>query len=212
MTRLILFALFSALVLPCAEAKDESLAGTLWVKFSPVNVAGETVGCELNYMTTAYDRAYLNGNLIAANGSISVRMSEDKRSAGMMLKVGIRDISRQDTSFERPTFAYLQTKNGNTAKAKAAKIDGELGYKLFVYSLSDPAVPPVLGDMIESPELTLGYNRKAGGIDVFVPLNLAVADSNVTANKQVSRKYSSASVDGFSQCLVTVLSQITGTQ
>lgn len=53
-----------------ALAADDSVFGTHWVKFQPIQVAGDVQGCQLTFLTVTADRVYLNGNQVAVNGSI----------------------------------------------------------------------------------------------------------------------------------------------
>ena len=59
-----------------ALAADDSVFGTHWVKFQPIQVAGDIQGCQLTFLTVTADRVYLNGNHVAVNGSIVLRATD----------------------------------------------------------------------------------------------------------------------------------------
>ena len=205
MERIVFGAMLLCLPLIALSA-DESILGTHWVKFQPVQIAGEIQGCQLTFLTVTKDRVYLSGNDVAVNGSIVLQTTE--RGLGILLKVGLKDLTSPSATFERPAFAYLQTAAGSTAKSKQQSTDGDPGYKLFVYSATDSDAMKVLTDLITSGKATIGYNRKIGGMDVLVPLDLMVADSDYTKNQKVIRTRSPVEANGFAECTNRVISRV----
>lgn len=189
-----------------ALAADDSVFGTHWVKFQPIQVAGDIQGCQLTFLTVTADRVYLDGNQVAVNGSIVLKGTD--RFFGLMLKVGLKDIASPSSKFERPAFAYLQTASGSTAKSRQQSDDGELGYRLFVYSATDNDTMQVLLELMASGKASIGYNRNIGGIDVLVPLDLMVADSEYTYDHKVIRTRSPEAAQGFAECTDRIISRI----
>jgi hypothetical protein len=189
-----------------ALSADESIFGTHWVKFQPVQVAGDIQGCQLTFLAVTTDRVYLSGNHVAVNGSIVLRATE--RTLGLMLKVGLKDMTSPSSTFERPAFAYLQTSAGSTAKSRQQSDEGEPGYKLFVYSATDNDTMKVLLELMTSGKASIGYSRKIGGIDVLVPLDLMVADSEYTQNQKVIRTRSPEAAKGFAECTERIISRV----
>ena len=55
-----------------ASAADDSVFGTHWAKFQPIQVEGDVQGCQLTFLTVTADRVYLDGNQVAVNGSIRI--------------------------------------------------------------------------------------------------------------------------------------------
>ena len=189
-----------------ASAADDSVFGTHWVKFQPIQVAGDLQGCQLTFLTVTADHVYLKGNQVAINGSIALSVND--RALGLMLKVGLKDLSSPSSTFERPTFAYLQTVSGSTAQSRQKSKDGEEGYKLFVYNATDNNTMKVLTELTTSGKASIGYSRKVGGMDVLVPLDLMVADSEYTQNQQVVRKRSPAAAKSFGECTERIISSV----
>ena len=64
----------------------------------------------------------------------------------------------------RPAFAYLQIASASTAKAHQIAVDGDPGYKLFLYRATDTEVVNVLKDLMRTGSLTIGYNRLSAWI------------------------------------------------
>ena len=186
-----------------AFAQDESsVVGTHWVKFEPVKSGGEVQGCSLAYLTVQADRAYLNGEWVAVNGSIQLATNTGNR-LGVLHKIGLKRVIA-NSPYERPYFSYIQTRSHSTAKVSGNEGDGEGGYKLFSYGL-DEAVAGVLKDMMDTGRLTIGYTRKQDGMDVLVPLDLRVADANYNSDGSVSRKRSPDALVAFAECFTSVV-------
>ncbi len=191
-----------------ANAADDSIYGTHWVKFEPIQVGGNLEGCSLVYLVAQADRAYLGGNPVAVNGSFMLRLDRTSKGIAVGFKAGLKDLSRSDASFTRPNFAYLQTATASTAQAKGNSFDGDEGYKVFAYSFADPVIATVLKELMASGNATIGYNRKTGGMDVSTPLDLMVVDSEYTADQKVLRKRSPTTMLGFSDCVVKFLGSV----
>jgi len=189
-----------------AQSADDSVFGTHWVIFEPVQVAGELQGCSLVYLAVQADRRYLNGDQVAINGSINISTALDNK-LGMMLKVGLRNLSK-GTPFERPYFAYLQTTSFSTNKVRQQSKDGDPGYKLFVYNVAEPTILKMLEEMLSTGKVSIGYNRKKDGLDVLVPLDLFVADSDYTGDGKVIRKTSPDGLLKFHECFSQVAERL----
>jgi len=190
-----------------AWSADDSVFGTHWVKFEPFQVAGQLKGCSLVYLAVQADRVYMNGDEVAVNGAISYRITDGNRLA-IIFKVGLKNISK-NSPFERPYFAYLQTANGSTAGATQEAFDGDDGYKIFVYSATEAVVQKVFSELLATSMVTIGYNRRGGGADVLLPLDLMIVDAEYTKEKKVIRKSEPSTVLGFTNCLTTVLDAVT---
>jgi hypothetical protein len=197
----------SILLMVCSHAfaVDSSVFGTHWVKFQPTTVEGRLNGCSLTYLSVQADRVYKNGDPVIVNGGIWLSATE--KSIGLMLKVGLKDFSRPTSKFERPNFAYLKGKNQNTAAATISSGPGDEGYSLFVYNITDVAVQSVYSDLL-SGEASIAFNRQPGGMDVVVPLDLFVVDSQYTTDYKVKREVSNSTITGFSECSMKLLENL----
>lgn len=185
-----------------AQSADDSVFGTHWVRFEPFQVSGELQGCSLVYLAVQADRLYLNGDQVAVNGAIQIRTTPGNRLS-LLLKVGLKNLSK-NKAFERPNFSYLQTTSFSTNKVRQQSLDGEQGYKLFVYDAIESTTSKMLMEMMDTGKVTIGYNRKKDGADVLVPLDLYVAESVYTADEKVIRKTSPDGLLKFNECLAQV--------
>ena len=202
-----------AVVLTCSTCAtaggDKSVIGTYWVRYQPIQVSGTLKGCQLNFMATTSDRTYRDGDIIAVNGSIVIRdYDKGPASTVLVLKVGLKDMTQQ-SSYERPAFSYLQTKTASTARAPQVAVDGDPGYKLFEYRVADSSVVGVLKEMMIARRVTIGFSRRKGGMDVLVPLDLMVTDTEFTETQEVMRKTSPDAALGRLQCVGDVLKGVT---
>jgi hypothetical protein len=180
-----------------AYAQDDSIYGTVKVTFQPVKSLGETWGCTFVYSVVYPDSVYLKGTPIAIDGDISLFQFGEK--LGLQLKIGVKKLAGVG-SIKPPNFAYLKTDNYSTAKAKQVIRDGDAGHRLFDYSLYDSSVIGVYNEMLESGKATVAFNRKKDGMDVLVPVDLRVVDSEVLKKKKVNRKISEKSLQDFAEC------------
>jgi hypothetical protein len=179
--------------------------GTHWVQFQPIQVKGEIQGCQLVFLTVIADHAYLHGNQVAVNGSIVLR--EIDTDLALVLKVGLKDITSLST-FERPAFAYLQTATASTAKAKQKSLDGDPGYRLFMYPITDTDTMAVLNELMTSAKVSIGYNRRSDGFDVLAPLDLMVTDSKYPEDQKVLRTRSPQVLNDFAECSMKVIEHV----
>ncbi|MGC2049455.1 MAG: hypothetical protein WA635_12700 [Gallionella sp.] len=180
-----------------AYAQDDSIYGTVKVTFQPVQTLGETWGCTFVYSAVYPDSVYLKGTPVAIDGNISLLQFGEK--LGLQLKIGVKKLAGVG-SIKPPNFAYLKTDNYSTAKAKQVIQDGDAGHRLFDYSLYESSVIGVYNEMLESGKVTIAFNRKQDGMDVLVPVDLRVKDSEVLKKKKVNRDISDKSLHDFAEC------------
>lgn len=180
-----------------ACAQDDSIYGTVKVTFQPVQSLGETWGCTFVYSAVYPDSVYLKGTPIAIDGNISLLQFGEK--LGLQLKIGVKKLAGIG-SIKPPEFAYLKTDNYSTAKAKQVIRDGDAGHRLFDYSMYELSAIGVYNEMLESGKVTIAFNRKKDGMDVLVPVDLRVADSEVLKKKKVKREISDKSLHDFAEC------------
>ena len=183
---------------------DDSIIGTHSVKFQPIQVGGELQGCTLVYMAVQYDSAYLDGSPVVIVGNIGI--GQFGANLILTLKVGVKNLVGNGP-IVRPNFAYLQTKSYSTAKVKQQAANGNEGFRLYTYSLFDPTVLNLYKEIMDSGKVTVGFNRKKGGMDVLVPIDLSVSDAESPDGDKVVRKRSNEAVSNFAICSTTLLNQ-----
>ena len=179
------------------------LVGTLRVEFSEISVAGKSEGCSLVYTSVFSDSVYRKGQLNVAVGNITFTGANAK-IIGFSLKVGVRPFLDSTAPFERPNFAYISTSQGSSAKVKQVAVDGDEGFKLFVYSFTDPQFMKVLQGILRNDVLTVGFNRTANGMDQKFEVDLRVEDSAFDA-AAYKRKQSVNSKKQFIECVLPLV-------
>ena len=200
---LITAAIVAIAVTP-AQAIDPSIfVGTIDVQFQPMQSAGVKEGCSLVYRAIQQDIAYQQGKLIAISGSI-VFISSNEGTPALGLKVATINLLDDHATPKRPYFAYIQTPHGTTAGSKVFQADSPdmPGGKIFTFNLDEDAMK-VMGDIHNGSQVTIGFNRTKGGMDVLVPLDLSVIESTVS-DTGYNRRHSDETIDQFSSCVLEI--------
>lgn len=180
------------------------LSGTYEVVYMPVQSAGRKHGCSLVYKAIALDQVYQNGRPIILIGNITFSLLQ--RTPALSLKMGIADALAASAAItSAPDMAYLQTASGSTAQSLHEAADVE-GYRLFVFKL-DVATTKVLGDLLSGEPVTLGFNRRKGGVDILFSLDTTVESATIQGGS-VSRNRSPKSVLAFGECVTELVNQI----
>ena len=187
-----------------AQAADNSMVGTHGVEFEPMLAQGNLQGCSLVYRAVQLDRAYLNGAPVMLTGNITIGLNGT--NMGLAFKVGLTNLLTNEGVI-RPNFAYLKSKKNSTAHISQKTSEGEGGHSFTVYSYFDPEVQGILDDILKSKKVTVAFNRKDGGLDVLVPIELDVADSTYPKGDTVLRVRSGETMKNFMGCHMALLDQ-----
>ena len=187
------------------ELLASGIVGTLSVEALDLRSAGSLFGCSLVYKSVFSDAVYQNGRLNVAVGNIT--FTADTNAPGLSLKIGVRPLLEPDAKFERPNFAYFNTSVASTAKTKQSAVDGDDGFKLFVYSLEDPVTQRVIKSLIDEDILTIAFNRNPNGMDQQFEVDLRVDDINVQGS-EFKRKTSSRAKTSFVSCMASLLENL----
>jgi hypothetical protein len=138
------------------------------------------------------DYAYRNGSPIVIVGNIGVHQEANMVLA---LKIGVKDLDVPNAPFTRPYFPYLQPLT--TARSRHETLDGDEGFRLIVVGLSE-ASNKLLLEMLDTGEVTIGFNRNKNNIDVLVPIDLKVFDAEPLPPQSFRRKRSDNAITQFS--------------
>jgi len=188
----------------CALEDRFALAGTAQVIFSPVQHEGTLSGCTLVFKAIAPDSVYRNGKLVFLNGNITIYSGPKRDKWTFLLKLATADLPLEPLKLEPPYFAYLQSAHGTTSRSVIRSADGDSGSgsRLFSFQINEDTLP-ILFDIMDGHEIKIGFNREKDGMDVIVPLDLSISDTDVTA-KGVVRKHSKNAVVSFRSCFSTI--------
>lgn len=187
--------------------KDTSVIGTHSVEFLPGQSAGVLHSSSLVYKAIHSDYVYQNGGLTMLVGSIG--LTESKGNTFLTLKIGTKDLEVENSVFVRPVLAYLQTNTASTIKSKHMVMDGDEGFLLVAISLDKNALK-LLQEMGETKKVSIGFNRREGGLDVIVPIDLTVTESEYKTSPteiKVIRKRSDKAVHNFYETALQIMNQ-----
>lgn len=159
--------------------------GTVDVYFQRITAAGKLEGCSLVFTTVTSDTAYLRGAQVLINGSLAMRLTNN--TILYSGKLGTRDLAgvlSGQGKWSAPTHFHFSSRNGSTAASgKIAQSETE-GYRLLIGPV-DSQFQKFLGDLADSGEFTVGFNRKPDGQDVLAPVNLTTALKQDASGKAV---------------------------
>lgn len=179
------------------------MEGTLEITPTEMTSGGKLIGCQLEYGAMFFDNTYSQGAPYVLKGSISLNGLNDNTNIGIGLKVGTnRLIPKADGGMtlipEKPFLAFLKAPSGVTnvnGYVDKYESDNLPGGMFYVYRL-DVKFLEIIEQMIEKKLVSIVFNRKEGGYDVTVPIDLTVA----SVNAKGQRTKSDNAMAAFSTC------------
>lgn len=190
-----------------ATTNPSVIAGTIKIDFQPMQSAGAKNGCSLIYDAVISDNVYQQGELTLLSGNITYMISAKGGLSTLGLKIGLMNTLNPNTRIEPPFFAYIQSLNGTTSKSKSISNDSDIpGFRLFDFQIDENSAR-VIDDILNGLPIEIGFNRKQGGLDVLVPLDLLVAESTISDSGLEHRK-SNEMISKFRSCFVEVSQQL----
>jgi hypothetical protein len=205
-----IFAIFVFLQVPsslvAAEAIVHGSTQTLWVLGYPVTREGVTRACSIEYNAAGQDYVYKNGALFGIVGNISLSR-ELKNGQDILvgsLKVILRDYDDKniDGTPSVPFSIHVVNKSGVSifGNPKMTFDSDTPGGRVQPYEFN-VEFTKIIGSIIEDKMITISFNRRQGGTDINVPLDLTV--KNFDPDKGAER--SVGMVKSFSDCLGLLL-------
>lgn len=178
--------------------------GTVSVEHSTLMRDGEFDGCSLTYMAYVRDHTYRSGAPAAVTGSLSAVGVGN--GIGTMLKVVVNDVSFHGGKLTLtpavPNAAYLRTKAGKSnAKSRVSSSSSDTPGALVTIFPFDEAMLEILEGIFDRSELIVAFNRKKGGLDVSVPIDVRVSNTDERGNRERSDQM----VDDFASCMGRLL-------
>jgi hypothetical protein len=169
----------------------------------PIQQGGDLIGCELSFKALNRDHAYRSNALVIIAGSV-IYMGPERY---LGLKLGLGDLPSGDPRNWRtiqakpaiPSFAYLQSPNGSTAKSKARDtVDSETSARLVLFNW-DAATVAVFSDILRGGPIKIGFNRQTNGMDLLTSIDLTVTETQ-TSGGDIKRRRSNEAVVQFANC------------
>ena len=162
---------------------------TLWVKGYPITREGNLVGCALEFNVAAQDYIYRQGRLSSLVGSITFNKADDPTKVPFYVgyKLIVRDLDGDNAVPNPPTSIHLVGSDGTIWKGdpkRSFPSDTQGGLNQLL--LPEDAMVRVFKGILETKSVVLAFNRRPGGTDVRVPLDLTVESSDLET-KSVKR-------------------------
>jgi hypothetical protein len=187
----------------------KDLAGTLRVDGKSLTRSGALVGCTLEFDAVVLDHQYRQGQPSLVAGSITLNLVQQGsvKNIGVGLKVVLKDATVRAGSPEvhyvdaPPYFAFLETPSGvSNVGGFVSKIKSDTpGGTFLIYRMDDSFMP--IYEALTEGSVVVAFTRKKDGLDVRVPLDLQVEQ---TDSSQVRRR-SAVAMDRFHACVGTLI-------
>ena len=205
MVGIVLALLSSDRTATAKEPIDQLLAnrlGTISTFAEPVFANGLLTGCSVNFNTLVRDFTYEAGTFAKVEGSFNLMTAKD--SLGVLLKIVVHDFDPKtyDLVPGKPVAALFVSGNAtslpflirsletDTPGAVVAVYDAEKTYPMLVQGLSAGTV-------------TVAFARAVGGMDMQVPVDVTVEDTDDNGNKKRSNKVATSFLE-CSQDLIEI--------
>ena len=183
---------------PSVGQNDPSTAeGTLFTRALRQASGGELFGCGIEFATVARDFATRRGERVVLNGSFNI-MKLDQHGIGYSLKLGVFPLVA-NAKPEAPALGYVRAPRSAPPPSSRRSPAEAPGYALFM-GPGGKEVLAIIDALLGEGIVEIGFNRKAGQIDVTAVLDLAVEDirgANGAAERIRSRKTQSE----LSECI-----------
>lgn len=174
---------------------------TLWTKGYVATSGGKPTGCTLEYNAVAQDHFYKHGGLISVVGNLGFHIAEkDGKSAPFAtLKVIVRDVSGDEITPATPAQIHLAASNGQSITGEPTESFSSdiAGGRVQILPVNQ-ALFDVFGEIARTKSLVVGFNRRPGGTDVVVPIDLTIKDRD---NKNGSVERSDEMLATFLRCI-----------
>lgn len=191
----ILIAALAAITPPPAFAQ-QSL--TFMTKAYPVSSGGKNIACGLEFEAGVSDRVYRQGELSAIAGSLYFYgYKGDQIQPFIGLKLVVKDRNAAGTSLtpNAPDQISIFGKDGKSlVSGYYGDSKGETpGSKLASFSF-DRNFDSIIASISQDDLLTVAFNRRPGGMDVRIPIDLSVGEDGKPGHKGETAMH-------FLQCL-----------
>jgi hypothetical protein len=186
-----------------AQAPDrfpDAMIGTVRTTFVADTAEGRLTSCSIQYNAFVRDWAYRQGRASSVVGNIGVMRGGKNLASTLKVIVNDVDMSGDDlkSTPKVPHAIYLRSVAGvSSALSFAAQEPSDTPGSLFAIFKIDERFFQIMDSMATTQRVDILFNRKAGSMDVAVPLDLTVASTNNTGQKTRSQE----TVSSFLQCV-----------
>lgn len=185
---------------PTIEQLLASRVGTTSNDAAPVFTNGVLTGCGVSFESLIRDFAYRQGSFSRVDGSFNLMAA--KNGMGILLKIVVNDLDPQTHTISpaAPVTAFFVSGNATSLPFLVGQLESDTpGAVVAVYSAEK--VFPMLFKSVSEGTVTVAFARKKGGVDVQVPIDLSVEDTDDNGKKLHSNK----AATNFSKCALELL-------
>jgi hypothetical protein len=164
-----------------------SRLGTTSIEAYPQFADGKLDACVVEFNSIARDYMYRQGGFMKIGGSFGLMTA--KGNVAVTLKIIVHDIELSTGTFtpSAPANGYFVFGNGTSISSQVAKYTSDTPGAIFAIFKIEPTFAQ-LAAAIDTGQVTFAFNRKSGGADVKVPLDLTVKDTDENGQKTFSRQ------------------------
>ena len=167
----------------------QARAGTTHATAAPQFSDGKLNGCIVDFAVLTQDHIYRQGAFIRVGGSFGLMSANNNVAATLKVIVHDIDNATMQLSPSPPASAYMISGTTTTKPFFVAKYPSDTPGGLFSIFNFDGATP-ILLDGIAKEKIIIAFNRREGGADVQVAIDLTVEDTADDGRKTVSTKAS----------------------
>lgn len=181
------------------------LEGTFSVNVMNQSSEGVVEACGFEFKALGFDRVYKDGDPFVLSGSFAIR-SLKGRGLYITYKVGTLSFGQQgdiQEKAEAPNYAWMKF-DKVLVKPEHKKESDTDGYNLYITAVTK-ANTSVIETIMKQGKVSIGFNRRDGGLDVVVPIDLDVRSIDVQ-NEKITRKRDKKVGQEFSECLSILIS------
>ena len=167
----------------------QSRVGTTYTTAHPQFSDGRLNGCTIEFGVLVQDYTYRQGAFALVGGSFG--MLSANNNVAVTLKVVVQDIDSATMALtpSPPASAYIVSGTTTTKPFFLGKYPSDTPGALFsVFQLDGAA--PILLDGIDQEKMIIAFNRREGGADMRVTIDLTVEGTADDGRKTVSTKAS----------------------
>lgn len=165
----------------------QSRVGTTAIAALPQFADGKLYGCLLEYNALARDTVYRQGGFIKVFGSFGVMMAGGQPAVA--LKLALLDIDPTTVALtpNAPANSYFIFGTTSSKADLVGKYDSDTPGGQFSVFKPLPTFKQI-SNALDAGRITVAFNRKDGGSDVLIPLDLTVAATDDNGKKSHSQQ------------------------
>jgi hypothetical protein len=164
-----------------------SRVGTISAVSQPKFSDGKLEGCTVEYSALFQDWIYSRGAFVKLDGSFGLMTANS--NLAVVLKVVLHDIDLPSMKLtpSPPASAYLVSGASTSKPFFFRKIESDTPGALFSIFKLDGTFE-IISKSLLAETVTIAFNRRAGGSDITVPIDLTVEDTAANGRKTRSHQ------------------------